>query len=296
MKTRADGSTYKTSLKLNVMDQRIYEVSAQDRGRQGWNQAAFEKAFPKESKHLDHYEKRVEILKEVGYLNREGRITQPFKEHAALKWEQETPQLQQVRSELHRDARKGALKEGHSIEPKMVSQAVQEKPEIRDRVERLGVSAASIQRFDQQQDMGTARVTPEQRDMARLEKELQGLPKERQEAIHGARNMQDGSSIIDSFNSREKDLRSRLDSLRDSSAKGPDPFHDSPSKASPSADGATRGASNAIQKALPSEAKEGSRKPVRPCPSPLLCVVDSVPCPNSCHRRHEVKSPRFIEP
>jgi hypothetical protein len=256
-KTRGDGSTYKTSLKLNAMDQRIYEVSAQDQGRQGWNRKAFEGAFPKEAKHLDRYEKRVETLKEVGYLNREGRITQPFKEHVALKWGQETPQLQQVRSELHREARKGAVKEGCPIEPKMVSQAVLEKPDIKDRVERLGVSDASIQRFDQQRDMGTARVTPEQRSVAQLEKDLQRLPKERKEALRGAQGVDQVASIRSTFDSREADLRSRLESLRGTPTKSPEVPGDAPSRAP---NGAAHGASQAVQKALPNEAQEGSKE------------------------------------
>ena len=279
-KTREDGSTYKTSLKLNVMDQRIYEVSAQDRGRQGWDRDAFEKAFPKEAKHLDRYEKRVETLKEVGYLNQDGRITQPFKEHAALKWGNETPQLQQIRSELHQDARKEAVKEGHSIEPKMVSQAIQDNPHYKDRVERLGVSEASIQRFDQQRDMGTARITPEQRELARLEKELQGLPRERQEAVRGVRNVHQMSAVSESFSSREKDLRSRIDSLRESVGRAPEAsrtldrkpnqqsLQGTPGKeikpqavlTSRVANTASSVASKGVQKALTSEAKEGSKE------------------------------------
>lgn len=96
------GAVVQRVFKFQAMDERIFEVAAGDKGRSGWSPAAFRELFPDQAKFLDRYERRVENLKQIGYLTSEGQIAPPFRVHYALRQGILTPELQRIRMDLAR--------------------------------------------------------------------------------------------------------------------------------------------------------------------------------------------------
>jgi len=171
-RTTPTGEVKQSKLKLNEMDDRIFEIASGDRGKSGWNLQAFKEAFPDQAKFAGRYEKRVEVLRQVGYLNSEGRITQDFRNHFAAKNGQNTPELQRLRIELAREATKQAQAEKRPVLVTSLWEAVQKSDAIRRRVERLGFNEKDIQRITK--EAGKCNPSRATLDRIRLEAEYQG--------------------------------------------------------------------------------------------------------------------------
>lgn len=146
-RTTPTGEVKISKLKLNEMDARIYEVSAGDRGRSGWSMEAFKAQFPEQAKFAGRYEKRVQVLQRVGYLNQDGRITQEFKNHHSAKYGIDTPELQRVRIELASKAIQEGRREKRTIQPPSLWDAIDKSENIRRRIERLGYDEKDVQRI-----------------------------------------------------------------------------------------------------------------------------------------------------
>lgn len=162
-------------LKLNEMDSRIFEIASGRRGKSGWSREEFEKAFPDQAKWASRHEKRVETLKQIGYLTTEGRISQEFKNHYAAKFGGNTPELQRLRIELTKEAAKQSQKEKRPVMVSNLWEAAQKSENIRKRIERLGYSEKDIRRV-----MATAETrkpTPE--NLRRMRQEVEKTTQER---------------------------------------------------------------------------------------------------------------------
>lgn len=171
-RTTPTGEVKQSKLKLNAMDDRIFEIASGDRGKSGWNLQAFKEVFPDQAKFAGRYEKRVEVLRQVGYLNSEGRITQDFRNHFAAKNGKNTPELQRLRIELAREATKQAQAEKRPVLVTSLWEAVQKSDAIRRRVERLGFNEKDIQRITK--EAGKCNPSRATLDRIRLEAEYQG--------------------------------------------------------------------------------------------------------------------------
>lgn len=162
-------------LKLNEMDSRIYEIASGKRGKSGWSREEFEKAFPDQAKWAGRHEKRVETLKQIGYLTNEGRITQDFKNHYAAKFGGNTPELQRLRIELAKAAAKQSEKEKRPVRVSNLWEAAQKSENIRQRIERLGYSEKDIRRVMAAAE--TKKPTPE--NLRRMRQEIEKTAQER---------------------------------------------------------------------------------------------------------------------
>jgi hypothetical protein len=162
-------------LKLNEMDSRIFEIASGKRGKSGWDREAFEKAFPDQAKWAGRHEKRVETLKQIGYLTNEGRITQDFKNHYAAKFGGNTPELQRLRIELAKEAAKQSGKEKRPVMVPNLWDAVQKSENLRRRIERLGYSEKDIRRVMAAAE--TRKPTPE--NLRRMRQEIEKTAQER---------------------------------------------------------------------------------------------------------------------
>ncbi len=170
-RTTPGGAVVQSRLKLNEMDARIFEVAAGNRGKDGWTKEAFKELFPKEAKHLDRYEKRVETLRSIGYLTSEGRITESFRTHFAAKHGLSTPELQRLRIDLAQAAQRSA---GHRKTPVLVPSvwdAMGQSEAIRRRVERLGLTAMDLEKVHKKaQDKRPSKATLDKiRELARAQ-------------------------------------------------------------------------------------------------------------------------------
>lgn len=166
----------KTSvLKLNEMDSRIFEIASGKRGKSGWSREEFEKAFPDQAKWVGRHEKRLETLKQIGYLTNEGRITQDFKNHYAAKFGGNTPELQRLRIELAKEAAKQSGKEKRPVVVPNLWEAAQKSENLRRRIERLGYSEKDIRRVMAAAE--TRKPTPE--NLRRMRQEVEKMAQER---------------------------------------------------------------------------------------------------------------------
>lgn len=170
--TSPSGAVKQSKLMLNEMDARIFEIASGNRGKAGWNLDAFKEAFPDQVKFAGRYEKRVESLRQVGYLNSEGRITQDFRNHFAAKHGKNTPELQRIRIELMHQATKRAVKEQRPVIVASLWEAIQKSEAIQKRVEKLGYSEKDIKRISK--EAGRCNPSKTTLDRIRLEAEYQG--------------------------------------------------------------------------------------------------------------------------
>lgn len=169
------GAVVQKVLKFKVMDERIFEVAAGDKGKSGWAAQAFTELFPEQSRYLDRYEKRVETLKAAGYLTAGGKITPAFRVHYALRQGILTPELQRIRLDLARQhGRKPRAARGHRppLAPERTAPApdfwtaVDRDKMLRRRVERLGFSREEVDRI--RADAERLKPTPERLGELRL--------------------------------------------------------------------------------------------------------------------------------
>lgn len=214
-KIGVDGKIKDSKLKLNSMDQKIYEIASGDRGKRGWNRSDFEKLFPSDAKRLEAFEKRVETLKSVGYLNDEGRITLAFRNHAQLKWGAEAPELQAMRADLHRKAAKTSHQNGERPPEVALASLRSQNPKIAARLDRLGVSETRVQRVDAIRKLGAPEFSKEERALFKLEKELKALPKEREKAIRSAPDLSEAASLQKKYEQRQQELEKGIVSARE---------------------------------------------------------------------------------
>ncbi len=166
----------KTSvLKLTEMDSRIFEIASGKRGNAGWNKNVFATVFPDQAKWAGRHEKRVETLKQIGYLTSEGRITQEFKTHYAAKFGGNTPELQRLRIELAQESAKQSQKEKRPVIVPNLWEAVQKSESIKRRIERLGYNEKDIQRVV----AFAEKRKPTQENLRSLRLEIERTAKER---------------------------------------------------------------------------------------------------------------------
>ncbi len=170
-RTTPSGAVVQSRLKLNEMDARIFEVAAGNRGKDGWTKEAFTNLFPKETKFIDRYEKRVETLRSVGYLNTEGRITEPFRTHFAAKHGLSTPELQRLRIDLAQAAQQSAGRQKIPVLVPSVWDAMGQSEAIRRRVERLGLTDKDLEGIHRKaQEKRPSKATLDRiRDLARAQ-------------------------------------------------------------------------------------------------------------------------------
>ncbi len=136
------GGLMQRQLRLSVMDDRIFEIAAGDRGASGWDVDAFRKMFPEQERFVARYEKRVETLKTIGYLTPDGRLTPEFRLHFAVRHGINTPELQRIRLDLARQPARRARNEREE------SARSRSGERVRRRIERLGVDAEEFARAD----------------------------------------------------------------------------------------------------------------------------------------------------
>lgn len=162
------GAVVQKVLKFKVMDERIFEVAAGDKGKSGWDGKAFRELFPDQARYADRYEKRVETLKAAGYLTAEGKITPAFRVHYALRQGILTPELQRIRIDLAREqSRKNGSGRRRPARPAPERPAptrdfwgaVDRHETLRRRVERLGYSREEVDKT--YADVERLKPTPE---------------------------------------------------------------------------------------------------------------------------------------
>jgi hypothetical protein len=160
-------------------DPTIYEL-ASSRRASGWSSDAFLEFFPELAGRLKTYESRVLTLKRIGYLTEDGRATDAFTLHYRVHKGADHPELQRLRADLHKLARRGGSASGSgpggggspgaSVAP---APPVDRQPEpdvdlwmalhrhqnLLKRLERLGVSAIEFKRI--YEEARRAQPTPE---------------------------------------------------------------------------------------------------------------------------------------
>jgi hypothetical protein len=153
------GAVVQRQLRLNAMDDRIFEVAAGGRPPTGWNAGAFRELFPDQVRFIARYEKRVETLKSIGYLTPAGQLTSEFRLHFAIKNGIDTPELQRLRLDLaNQNAREARRRPAHR-RPVDLSESSDRSEAARRRVERLGLSRDDIRRI--QREAEARKPTPE---------------------------------------------------------------------------------------------------------------------------------------
>jgi hypothetical protein len=167
------GAVVQRQLRLNAMDDRIFEVGAGDRPATGWNAAAFRELFPDQVRFMARYEKRVETLKSIGYLTPEGQLTPEFRLHFAIKNGIDTPELQRLRLDLaNQNAREARRAPAHR-RPVDLLESSDRSESVRRRVERLGLSREDIGRI--QREAEARKPTPERLREIRIDALRQAL-------------------------------------------------------------------------------------------------------------------------
>jgi hypothetical protein len=161
------GAVVQRQLRLNAMDDRIFEVAAGGRPPTGWNMADFRELFPDQVRFTSRYEKRVETLRSIGYLTAEGCLTSEFRLHFAIKNGIDTPELQRLRLDLaNQKAREARRRPEHRGQVDL-SDSSDRSESVRRRVERLGLSRDDIRRI--QREAEARRPTPERLREIRIE-------------------------------------------------------------------------------------------------------------------------------
>ena len=161
------GAVVQRQLRLNAMDDRIFEVAAGGRPPTGWNTTDFRELFPDQVRFIARYEKRVETLKSIGYLTPEGQLTPEFRLHFAIKNGIDTPELQRLRLDLaNQNAHEARRRPAHR-RPVDLSESRDRSESVRRRVERLGLSRDDIRRI--QREAEARRPTPERLREIRIE-------------------------------------------------------------------------------------------------------------------------------
>ena len=162
------GAVVQRQLRLNAMDDRIFEVAAGGRPATGWNSAAFRELFPEQVRFIARYEKRVETLKSIGYLTTGwGQLTAEFRLHFAIKNGIDTPELQRLRLDLANQNAREAGRRTTSRRPVDLSESSDKSEAVRRRVERLGLSRDDIRRI--QREAEARKPTPERLRAIRME-------------------------------------------------------------------------------------------------------------------------------
>ena len=161
------GAVVQRQLRLNAMDDRIFEVAAGGRPAAGWNSAAFRELFPDQGRFIARYEKRVETLKSIGYLTPEGQLTSEFRLHFAIKNGIDTPELQRLRLDLANQNAREARRRPAPRQPVDLSESSDRSESVRRRVERLGLSRDDIRRI--RRDAEARKPTPERLRAIRME-------------------------------------------------------------------------------------------------------------------------------
>jgi hypothetical protein len=123
------GAATQRVFKFQAMDERIFEVAAGDKGRSGWSSEAFRELFPENAKFSDRYERRVETLKQIGYLTPEGQIAPPFRVHYALRHGILTPELQRIRVDLARQVAREERAPAPPVSPRRPSRLGRAAPD-----------------------------------------------------------------------------------------------------------------------------------------------------------------------
>jgi len=152
------GGTVQRTLHLSAMDDRIFEIAS---GRNaGWSATDFKTAFPEQARFIGRYEKRVETLRQVGYLSPEGRPTKDFRVHFAVRHGINTPDLQRLRIDLaNAEARRERRDPAGARGRQDFWRDVQRVEHFRKRVERLGYSPAELEALKER--AAQSRPTPE---------------------------------------------------------------------------------------------------------------------------------------
>jgi hypothetical protein len=197
----------KRPLNLTSMDAKILEVAAQKQGRQGWNREAFQRTFSRDASKVDRFEVRVRTLQSIGYLNEHGRITDSFMAHARLKWGEETPQLQQLRAEAHRQAMKG--REGEKSTLRLADMA-KESPTVRARLEALGLTSKQVDRIDDLRAALYLRNHPAEKVFYKVQEELKNLPRDLRQQLDKAKDVDQRVQLRETFQEREPKLLGQL--------------------------------------------------------------------------------------
>lgn len=197
----------KRPLNLTSMDAKILEVAAQKLGRQGWNREAFLRTFSRDAAKVDRFEVRVRTLQSIGYLNERGRITDAFMAHARLKWGEETPQLQQLRAEAHRQAMKG--REGEKSTLRLADMA-KEIPTVKARLEALGLTSKQVDRIDDLRAALYLRNHPAEKAFYKVQEELKNLPRDLRLQLDKAKDVDQRVQLREAFQEREQTLLGQL--------------------------------------------------------------------------------------
>ena len=161
------GAVVQRQLRLNAMDDRIFEIAAGGRPATGWNASAFSELFPEQVRFIVRYEKRVETLKSIGYLTPEGQLTSEFRLHFAIKNGIDTPELQRLRLDLANQNARETRRQAAVREPVDLPESSRRSESVRRRVERLGLSPDEVRRI--QREAEARRPTPERLREIRIE-------------------------------------------------------------------------------------------------------------------------------
>jgi hypothetical protein len=171
--TTKTGQVARKVLRLSeAMDGRIMEV-ASGFGGEGWSAQGFLDLAPDQARWLARYEKRVEILKRVGYLTADGKVTPAFRRHMCARLGVDSPELQRLRLDVSRYARRRGAQTGQQMPPPSLWEAIHLYENARRRVERLGVTRQDLRRIED--EAAAQRLRPENLRRVRKEFEREAL-------------------------------------------------------------------------------------------------------------------------
>jgi hypothetical protein len=209
-----DGQEYTKPFTLNKMDQKIYEIASQDRGRQGWNRDAFLKAFPKEAVRIERYEARVTTLQGIGYISETGKASDNFKIHAEVKWGNDSPQLAQIRMDLENETK---AKNNSALSVPVgtpLQKALTDNPKVGPRIAALGLSPKDIHRAESTWQEQKPRPTKELRELVNAEMDLASSKKKEAVEIAASSSIYDRTAIQDRYARERKGIEDRVEQLR----------------------------------------------------------------------------------
>jgi hypothetical protein len=99
------GAVLTRVFKWTKLDETIYELASAKDGA-GWSTQAFLELMPELRSRLKMYEARVRTLKAIGYLTEYGRVRDEFALHYRVHKGSDTPELQRLRADLYKLARR----------------------------------------------------------------------------------------------------------------------------------------------------------------------------------------------